>query len=353
MPKVTYTVDAVEVTELMAELRVSSKPHNHTPDVALKKLKLSLKAGAAQRVQLDFGAVVDEPRYAFVCLMANEKVSVHLSDQRLTGVLSVSQRFNRAVAKSPKQVPPPDSGIESFEFWLPERRPGGKNLAIELEPPLKLFRVQELTNGIGRPTRQPNAWVAAFEDEQPCLRLTWSKAQVISRVELTFDNDFDHPAESVLLGHPESVMPFCVPNVVVLDGRVVREQETHLPTQQAGNVNGFGASRFAAEFLRKGSADGNEGRPDKHHPPGLLAKLADNHQTLQVLTFERPVSTDCLEIHLTAPNGSVPAALFEVRCYAQASVKPEVSENEEHSCQSSKVDSGCSSVQSLPEESLS
>ena len=37
----------------------------------------------------------------------------------------------------------------------------------------------------------------------------------------------------------------------------------------------------------------------------------------------------------------------------ESSVKPEVSESEEHSCQSSKVDSGCSLVQSLPEESLS
>lgn len=58
-----------------------------------------------------------------------------LSEQRLTGVLSVAQKFNRAVAKSPRQEPPPDSGIESFEFWLPERRPGGRNFAIRIDPP--------------------------------------------------------------------------------------------------------------------------------------------------------------------------------------------------------------------------
>ena len=31
------------------------------------------------------------------------------------------------------------------------------------------------------------------------------------------------PMESVLMGHPERMMPFCVPNVVVLNPRVVRD----------------------------------------------------------------------------------------------------------------------------------
>ncbi len=63
--------------------------------------------------------------------MANPDVSVHLSDQRVTGVLAVTQKFNRAVAKSPRQEPPPGSGIDSFEFWIPQRRPGGQESGAE------------------------------------------------------------------------------------------------------------------------------------------------------------------------------------------------------------------------------
>jgi hypothetical protein len=48
----------------------------------------------------------------------------------------------------------------------------------------------------------------------------------------------------------------------------------------------------------------------------LLAQLVDNHETRRGLEFATPVTTDCLEIHLTAPNQFIPAALFEVRCYA-------------------------------------
>ena len=315
MPRITLSLDVKAFATLGVELRVSSKPDNHTPDVTLKTMAMPLTAGQQQRVTLEFDAVIDQPRYVFVCLQANDKVSVHLSDQRLTGVLAVSQKFNRAVAKSPRQEAPPDSGVDSFEFWLPARRPGGKNFALTLEPPLQVFNVANLTNGVARPTNQPNAWVAAFEDEQPCLRLTWAKPQTIARVELLFDTDFDHPMESVLMGHPERVMPFCVPNVVVLDGRTVRERKPAASVVAAKIVKVVGASGVATELLRAPNGNGASAQ-ETSHPPGLIAQVVDNHETRRVLRFETPVTTDCLEIHLAAPSSHVPAALFEVRCYA-------------------------------------
>ena len=45
----------------------------------------SSPAGKGQRVALPFDAAIDQPRYGFVCLMANPDISVWLSDQRLTG----------------------------------------------------------------------------------------------------------------------------------------------------------------------------------------------------------------------------------------------------------------------------
>jgi hypothetical protein len=311
MPKITYLVDVSAPTELQFELRVSSKPYNHTPDVTLKAFKVALQPGPRQSVTLDFGAVIDEPRYAFVCLMANPHVSIHLSNQRLTGLLAISQKFNRAVAKTPRQEPPADSGIEAFEFWIPERRPGGKNFACQISPALNVFGVKNLTNGFARPVRQPNAWVAAFEDEQPCLKLTWSKPQKISRVELMFDTDYDHPMESVLMGHPERVMPFCVSNVVVLNPHAVRAVKS--PQSVLATVKVVGASGYATELLHK---NGNGNGSPETHPPGLLAQLVGNHETRRVVEFAAPVTTDCLEIHLTAPNELIPVALFEVRCYA-------------------------------------
>jgi hypothetical protein len=270
MPCVQVTLDVAKHTTLRVELRVSSKHDNHTPDVTIAILEIPLKAGREQVVDLSFDALINRPRYAFVCLCANEAISVHLSEQRVTGILALAHKANHAVAKCASQQPPPDAGIEGFEFWTPQRRPGGKNFALQISPPIEAFGAANLRNGFARPTHQPNAWVASFADDQPSLKLTWPAPRLIGRIELAFDTDFDHPMESVLMGHPESVMPFCVEQFQIKDG--------------AG---------------------------------GVLVSCHDNHQTRRSFRLENPVTTDCLYISLTRPNGMVPAALFEVRCYEQ------------------------------------
>jgi len=290
LPAVEFLLDVSAPTTLRAELRVSSQPDNHTPDVTLAAQNVWLENGTRLKLPLKFEAKIDVPRYVFVCLMANPDVAVHLSDQRVTGVLAVTQKFNRAVAKSPKQEPPPGSGIDSFEFWIPQRRPAGKNLACKISPPLSAFSVQNLTNGNGRPASKPNAWVADFAQEQPVITLAWDKPQTISRIELSFDTDFDHPMESVLMGHPERVMPFCVREVTV----AVPAKVPGL----AGHHNGNGANSSDTECL--------------------IFQIAENHQSRQVIRLKTPVTTDVLELRLIAPGANIPAALFEASCFADA-----------------------------------
>lgn len=268
MPQVTFTLDVAAATELAVELRVSSKPDNHTPDVTLAAATLKLSAGAAQKITLPLEATIDVARFAFVCLMANPAVTAHLSDQRVTGVLSVSQKFNRAVAKSPRQEPPPCTGVESFEFWIPQRRPAGKNLACTISPPLAAFEPANLVNGYARPTSQTNAWVAQPGDAAPQLTLAWPAPVTVGCIELGFDSDFDHPLESVLMRNPELAAPFCVPAVTIAD--------------ETGRV---------------------------------LAEVRDNHHSLARLVLPAAVRVQKLVVKLTPPAGGAPAALFRVSCY--------------------------------------
>ncbi len=294
MSTVEFLLDVAEPTTMHAELRVSSKPENHTPDVTLATLAIPLLAGARLPLTLRFEAAIDAPRYAFVCLPANPAVSVHLSEQRVTGVLALTQKFNRAVAKSARQEPPAESGIERFEFWIPQRRPAGQNLALTIDPPLERFGVANLTNGFARPTNQPNAWVTDFTDEQPTLRLEWDTPQTIARIELSFDTDFDHPMESVLMGHPERVIPFCVPAVRI-----------------------FGGVRSPVEARRRAKPD-----PSGTDAMRLLGEVAQNHHSRQVIRMARPVTADFVEFRLVAPAVNLPAALFAVRCYGPADTAP-------------------------------
>jgi hypothetical protein len=266
-PRFSFCLDALEDTEVTIELRTSNRPDNYTPDTLLATKTLPVTGGAGRQVTVDFDVKIDQDRYVLISFVPNDKLEIHCSEQRLTGVLSLEKRkteYGRNFSQEPDQ----DIGVETFDFWCPQRRPGGHNLALTIEPPLAVFKPENLTNGYARPTSQPNAWLAALDDDHPTLTLRWSEPQTISRIELCFDTDFDHAMESALLGHPEDVMPFCVKHYSIHDG--------------SGQT---------------------------------LYENAENHQTRNSVVLDRPVTTDRLTVNLCEVNGPTPPALFEVRCY--------------------------------------
>lgn len=267
-PAVSLWLDVQEATTLQVELRTAFRPDNYTPDVGLAALTLELGPGQKQQVCFNFKADIDQPRYVLLCLRRNKHVRVWTSEARRTGLTAVSNSSIWVTDDSGKQLPPDDIGIDSFEIWTPRRRPNGQNLALTLEPPLDCFQVDNLTNGFTRPTTGANAWVADPTDPEPTLELHWEQPRTISRIELSFDNDFDLPLDSVLRGHLERVMPFCVRRYQICAG------------------------------------DGQ-----------LLHEETDNHQTRNTVRFDPPVTTNRLAIHLLETQGGLPASLFEVRCY--------------------------------------
>jgi hypothetical protein len=74
--------------------------------------------------------------------------------------------------------------------------------------------------------------------------------------------------ESVLLGHPERVMPFCVRNFSIID--------------QSGKV---------------------------------VYKKEDNYQSLNTILLDEALVTDMLQLKCDHPSKDIPAAVFAIRCY--------------------------------------
>ena len=249
---------------LEVQLRRSAKPTNFTPEVELGVLNMELRAGV-QRVKLDFKASLDETCYVFLCLQENPDISVRCSDSRVTGLLTVYNKHNRAVSNFGRQDPEPDIGFEAFEFWTPERRPGGHNLAITIDPPLKCFAPSNLFNGYNRPYLQPNAWVADLDDVKPELSLSWPSPEKIHKLLLSLDTDFDHPMETSIWGHPERIIPLVIRNYEIFDDR--------------------GQSIY---------------------------KQQDNHQTRNEILFDTPVITSKLTFKFSHPSHNVPAAVFGI-----------------------------------------
>ena len=267
MPEFKIQIKSKSKTKLIIELRVSEKPENYTPDIILERLEIDLEEGE-NYYSFSFQTKVAVPQYAFVTFVSNSDVLLKCSETRVTGLLTVFNKFNKSVASSSRQDPAAGIGIESFDFWVPERRPKGHNLAFELSHSIQPFSTENLKNGIFRPTTQPNAWVADITDENPNVHLIWSEEQEISSIQLYFDTDFDHPMESTLMGHPESEIPFCVRSFEI-----------------------------------------------KNDKGETICLQEDNHQTIQKIKFNTPIHTRKLTIEFGKRMESIPVSVFGVCCY--------------------------------------
>lgn len=267
MPDIQVTVSALEDTDIRIELRKSSKAFNHTPDIILDGRTIQLKKGK-QDLMLHFDASFNEACYAFICFLKNPKVELEYSNKRVSGVLSVFNSTNPAVSNYGKQEPTEDIGVETFEFWCPQRRPEGQNIAMKITPGLQAFSPDNLRNGWQRPVSSSNAWAAGYNDRAPKITIRWDKEVTINRLELSFDVDYDHPMENVLIHQPDAVQPFCATGVAVFN---CHDQQ--------------------------------------------IASIENNHQAKQTILLDEPAVVSALKLVVKNDNHSAPVSLFEIRCY--------------------------------------
>jgi hypothetical protein len=268
VPAVTVVLYADGAEELEVQLRISSKVGNHTPDTILEKQMIRLKQGANE-VAICFSAKTDQQQYVFICFLKNSRVALRGSNLRLTGILSVFNGVNKAVSNYGLQQPPQGLGLESFEFWCPQRRPAGHNIAMRISPAINCFSPENVASELARPVCEPNAWVADLQDKKPRLKLSWKDSQSIGKIIIAFDTDYDHPLESSLMHHPENVMPFCVRNYRILDG--------------TGKIY----------YDKRG-----------------------NYQSVNEIEFKEKINTKELILEVEHPADNVPAAIFAVRCFS-------------------------------------
>jgi len=309
VPDMTFWVDSDDDGELDITLMASSDPAVFTPDRKIASQRVSLASAASrvghvttvsrpqfesvqsrkskdvdilahkrksyitdvfpQRIHFRPDVKVDRDQFLMLVLQAAPGVRVAISDERPCGLLALTQRGNGSVSKADVQVPPDQSGIDTFPFWLPERRPGGKNFAMQFNPALCCFDAANVAHGPERPTTQTNAWSASLQDTQPWIELSWAEPKTLGRIDIAFDTDLDHPMESVLMGHPERVMPNCVREAIVYD-------------------------------------ENNR----------VLGELTNNHQTRWSLRMQEPVVTKHIRIVAKPPAGDVPPLIFRIRCFS-------------------------------------
>jgi hypothetical protein len=266
LPQTTLRASIQKRTTIRAELWASSREGNTTPDHFLEALEVEVEPGDDVAVVIRFNIPLEATQHVFLVVPPFPNGALFLSREQRPGVLMLTQKMNAAVAKSVVQTPPPDTGIDSFAFWLPTRRPEARTLAATFEPALRLYEPCLVLNGFSRPWCGANAWAPAPNDREPWLAFKWAQTRPLCQITITFDTDYDHPMESVLLEHPERVMPGCV---------------TSFRVETAEGV--------------------------------ILADVREHHQSRFSVRFDTPVSTSGITLRILA-HGAAPPSIFQVEC---------------------------------------
>lgn len=264
-----FELEALEDTILEIQLRIAAENRNFTPEKTLHFEKFHLNKGLNQ-IRFKTEAILEQKQYAFVCLMKNEAIKIRLSNERCSAIMTVQNRINKAVSNYGKQEPPKHVAIDSFEFWTPERRPNGKNLAFSVNPSLSVFETENITNSEIRPNPngETNVWIASKEDENPNIHFSWEDAISFNTIKLFFDCDYDHALESTLMGHPEETIPFVVSNYSIED---------------------------------------DKGK--------LLKKVENNYQAINEIKFENVIETKSLTFKFSRNQQNIPVSVFKISLF--------------------------------------
>ncbi len=268
VPAMTVHVRAKSDTALRTAFATSTNIDNYLPDNFVAESKHSLSAGVEQDLAISCSTPLAQAQYGYYILFANDDLEFRCTKQRVTGLLATYNHAQSRQLPATRKASTHDLGVENFELWSPVRRPEGQNFSFRLSAPVKSFGVAQITNGLYRPTKTANAWVAELTDPNPSVMLTWEAPQEISRVVLDFDPDWDHPMESVIRWHHERAMPFTVCDFQI---------ET----------------------------------PDGE----VLKKVEGNFQARCELRLPEPISTSGLTLRILSMNGACPAAVFGIGVY--------------------------------------
>jgi hypothetical protein len=209
IPKIKVMIRAESTLDAIFQLRRSGRYGNYSPDTVLEEITLNIRRGFSGGVSVDFQSILEKPEYLTVVILPAPGLSVFESHSSFPGILRLHHGANMQVATSAVQIPPPDSGIESFEFWIPDRRHAAFLWAASFTPALTPYHKRFLMNTYERPFIESNCWAVKPGHNQPAeILIKWKNIQKINRLIISMDSDFDHPMESVQLTHKDRVSPF-------------------------------------------------------------------------------------------------------------------------------------------------
>lgn len=228
IPSIGFKLSVKNDQNIRIQLRKSIEKGCYTPEIIIEEQTILVKKSQID-YKVSFTSILEEDDFIFICLIPTDEISIKLSNSRFPAILSLYNELNEKVAKSVIQEAPEGSGLDSFEFWLPHRRPGGELPALSFDPPIKPYSPLNITNGMERPYIKSNSWLPDINDKQSWIKAKWETKQIADKIILCFDTDYDHSMETAQYGHPENNIPYCAKHIRLKDeiGTVLYKNEAN------------------------------------------------------------------------------------------------------------------------------
>ncbi len=270
LASVELLVDAKQMTTLEAELWHTGRGENYVPKQWVKSASATVAAGNKQWVKLDLDWQPESACNAFVIVKTNEAITLHGSDEPLTGVLCF-EKGPRPVVSSLLEDHQPDQPVAQWSMRNWNRRP----VCLRVTPNTESYAASQVTDGYIRPFAGPHIWVSRHLSvgTEEWIQLNWDNEQEIGEIHLTFNDDVNE--DLINLHHHRT--PFAaIPEVV-----------------QSYRIQAY----IAEEWV-------------------TIVTEQNNYKRKKVHRLKDAIISDKLKLCVEATNGSPRAEIYEIRVYA-------------------------------------
>ncbi|SDW03696.1 FAD-dependent oxidoreductase [Paenibacillus sp. CF384] len=262
-------VDAEEAATLTVELWNTGRGENYVPHTLQTSASAQVGKGDRQWVKLNLQWKPSAPQNAFLIIKAAQPISVHLSNELQTGVLTFINGAKPTVS----------TDLENHQRSQPVMQWSmnpfvRKPVCFRLLSRTNAFSPERAVDGFARPFAGPHLWssVAMTENASEWLELSWEKHVNVRSVHITFNDDVNE--DLINLHHhrtPFAIMPELVQNYA---------------------VEAYANGKWTA-----------------------VAEGQNNHNRKRIHTLDEAVSADRIRIVAYSTNGSRRAEIIEVRVY--------------------------------------
>jgi hypothetical protein len=275
LQRLDLLLDAAEATTLTVEAWSTGRAENYVPHTLEVSGTVEVGAGAGQWVSIPLAWKPAAPQNAFIIIKTNHSLTLYLSHQPQTGVLSFSKSQKSAVSKHLENHDP-EQPVVQWNMKKLARKP----FCFRLFPETSAFTANNVTDGFLRIYDQPHMWMSEADYRSTgeltaaaaSLELSWKEDVTIGEVHLVFNDDVNE--DLINLHHHRT--PFEIIPELVRDYRL----EVHV---------------------------------DGQWTPVHIEKA--NHKRKRVHRLPAPVRTRQLRLVVEATNGSPCAEVIEIRVY--------------------------------------